>query len=219
MIRFMFVTFFIATIYGCQSGSSKLDPPSQAPHEMTIGSLCELEGYQAIQLRGRSLVWGLNGSGSNECPPSTRKYLLQYIRRMKPQRYLSDEFKKLNAEQLIDSLDTAVVEISGMVPAGAPKNTTFDVEVYIPWASQTTSLQGGRLMPTELQVVTMNIASKTTAMAVGPIFINPFAQSGPDGTYRPDPRRGIILGGGISLHRSEERRVGKECRSRWSPYH
>ena len=22
-----------------------------------------------------------------------------------------------------------------------------------------------------------------------------------------------------ALHRSEERRVGKECRSRWSPYH
>ena len=22
-----------------------------------------------------------------------------------------------------------------------------------------------------------------------------------------------------SIHRSEERRVGKECRSRWSPYH
>ena len=28
-------------------------------------------------------------------------------------------------------------------------------------------------------------------------------------------------GGGLvaDLHRSEERRVGKECRSRWSPYH
>src|SRR5256885_13014100 len=25
--------------------------------------------------------------------------------------------------------------------------------------------------------------------------------------------------GGIALGRSEERRVGKECRSRWSPYH
>src|SRR5574337_1333758 len=24
---------------------------------------------------------------------------------------------------------------------------------------------------------------------------------------------------GVSLRRSEERRVGKECRSRWSPYH
>ena len=27
----------------------------------------------------------------------------------------------------------------------------------------------------------------------------------------------LIAGGG--LNRSEERRVGKECRSRWSPYH
>ena len=24
---------------------------------------------------------------------------------------------------------------------------------------------------------------------------------------------------GVRFHRSEERRVGKECRSRWSPYH
>ena len=24
---------------------------------------------------------------------------------------------------------------------------------------------------------------------------------------------------GVVIHRSEERRVGKECRSRWSPYH
>ena len=37
---------------------------------------------------------------------------------------------------------------------------------------------------------------------------------------------GYSLGGGVALHtaaqypaRSEERRVGKECRSRWSPYH
>src|SRR5256886_3265959 len=28
-----------------------------------------------------------------------------------------------------------------------------------------------------------------------------------------------IDGAGIGQHRSEERRVGKECRSRWSPYH
>ena len=30
----------------------------------------------------------------------------------------------------------------------------------------------------------------------------------------------VIMGGGaIEILRSEERRVGKECRSRWSPYH
>ena len=29
----------------------------------------------------------------------------------------------------------------------------------------------------------------------------------------------VNLGAGVKLARSEERRVGKECRSRWSPYH
>ena len=27
------------------------------------------------------------------------------------------------------------------------------------------------------------------------------------------------VGAGVAIGRSEERRVGKECRSRWSPYH
>src|SRR2546430_11093666 len=41
------------------------------------------------------------------------------------------------------------------------------------------------------------------------------------GFRRPikDERRlGLVFGGGLGV-RSEERRVGKECRSRWSPYH
>src|SRR3712207_9355012 len=29
----------------------------------------------------------------------------------------------------------------------------------------------------------------------------------------------LMIGGEFDLSRSEERRVGKECRSRWSPYH
>ena len=28
-----------------------------------------------------------------------------------------------------------------------------------------------------------------------------------------------VLACGVAVGRSEERRVGKECRSRWSPYH
>src|SRR3712207_8326091 len=34
-----------------------------------------------------------------------------------------------------------------------------------------------------------------------------------------DDPLGLALGLGEHLLRSEERRVGKECRSRWSPYH
>ena len=29
----------------------------------------------------------------------------------------------------------------------------------------------------------------------------------------------VFRGNGLRAERSEERRVGKECRSRWSPYH
>src|SRR2546425_9387712 len=36
--------------------------------------------------------------------------------------------------------------------------------------------------------------------------------------YSPGLLSGIAQGTGL-LPRSEERRVGKECRSRWSPYH
>ena len=32
-------------------------------------------------------------------------------------------------------------------------------------------------------------------------------------------RSGKIVSKELVMHRSEERRVGKECRSRWSPYH
>src|SRR5256886_15392828 len=38
-------------------------------------------------------------------------------------------------------------------------------------------------------------------------------------TYEFWLKAGIVLLGARFLLRSEERRVGKECRSRWSPYH
>ena len=43
------------------------------------------------------------------------------------------------------------------------------------------------------------------------LSIDPFTKAGPSGF--------IIDGNAQKLSRSEERRVGKECRSRWSPYH
>src|SRR5919198_1164952 len=36
---------------------------------------------------------------------------------------------------------------------------------------------------------------------------------------RPEDQMAIYPGGQFDGGRSEERRVGKECRSRWSPYH
>src|SRR5256885_5116812 len=42
-------------------------------------------------------------------------------------------------------------------------------------------------------------------------------------TFADHDPRGVpihrLISGGVPQERSEERRVGKECRSRWSPYH
>src|SRR5438477_11769165 len=43
----------------------------------------------------------------------------------------------------------------------------------------------------------------------------PQSESGERGNRRDGQGAGILL----ERRRSEERRVGKECRSRWSPYH
>ena len=52
--------------------------------------------------------------------------------------------------------------------------------------------------------------SKTGDFPGGAVVKNPPANAGDTGSS-PGPGR--------SHMRSEERRVGKECRSRWSPYH
>ena len=41
------------------------------------------------------------------------------------------------------------------------------------------------------------------------------------GAKQPTPTLDVLKGIDIDIYRgrSEERRVGKECRSRWSPYH
>src|SRR2546430_11253185 len=41
----------------------------------------------------------------------------------------------------------------------------------------------------------------------------------PDFAFSPDNCNGTSLANKATCTRSEERRVGKECRSRWSPYH
>src|SRR6266513_5094497 len=43
--------------------------------------------------------------------------------------------------------------------------------------------------------------------------------SGPSGTTMPPPIRPVARPMITARTRSEERRVGKECRCRWSPYH
>src|SRR3712207_8086054 len=48
---------------------------------------------------------------------------------------------------------------------------------------------------------------------------HPDAELGGGGEQDAEQLRAELIEGIIGESRSEERRVGKECRSRWSPYH
>ena len=64
-----------------------------------------------------------------------------------------------------------------------------------------------------------NISADTSFLEMLDILNNNLIHEGKEPVaFDHDCREGIC--GMCSLHiRSEERRVGKECRSRWSPYH
>ena len=162
----------------------------------TVGSYCELTGYYPVQVHGYSLVLGLPQTGSSECPPSIKTFLTKHIRSLRDGGYLPSNFSQLTAEQIINSRNTALVEVIGVVPAGAPKGDQFDVEVTVLEGTQTTSLQGGWLMPTELRQVVGRYTGGTmvrqpTARARGLVFINPLPLSAATGE-KADPRRGIV---------------------------
>ena len=68
----------------------------------------------------------------------------------------------------------------------------------------------GKYLPSEQVVVGMSVLMSVFAACTffaAPVFGALSDRFG---------RKNILI---ISLLRSEERRVGKECRSRWSPYH
>jgi hypothetical protein len=153
----------------------------------TIGMYAEIFASDAIPVSGYALVGGLNGTGSSECPTQIRAYLQKYIL-----QHLSGA--KVNVDDLISSLDTAVVIVEGMIPPAASKNQRFDVRVTALPGTQTTSLEGGWLYGVDLFELRQGGAGiKPFATAEGPVFTD----SAIPGSQ--DPRTGYVLGGGTVI--------------------
>ena len=154
----------------------------------TIGSLATLLAPEPAPVEGYGLIAGLKGTGSAECPPAIRAYLIRHIRQQLPPK------ATLDVETFISSNDTAAVRVEGVIPEVPSRNEYFDVRVTALPGTQTTSLEGGGLFLTELKMPgSFGVNTRILADAEGPVFVDKITGS------PADKRTGYILAGGKVL--------------------
>ena len=154
------VTILLLLLAGCEGdwwGTKKIlspEPPPQPRSPATtdpltagmIGEKTLLSDASPEPLRGFGLVVGLNGKGSSDCPTSVREYIIEFLSKQIGPQGATERRPRLTPEQLIDSTDTAVVEVSGHVLAGALSGSRFDLRVEAIQGTSTESLSGGLLL-------------------------------------------------------------------------
>ena len=193
----------LPTLLGCRGDKLDASGAADAVPAHLVGTV----GEQAVLLagglpvRGYCVVVGLGTKGSAEVPPPLRKYLSRYIARQGI-GWASQGTGGVSVARFLSDPDTAVVEIHGVVPAGAPKGTHFDVGVRALEQTQTESLDGGTLMPTEMAVsqgpfIRPEGQLNIWANAAGTVFINPFGDDDEGAFDRARMRMGRVLGGGV----------------------
>ncbi|MGA1980545.1 MAG: flagellar basal body P-ring protein FlgI [Sedimentisphaerales bacterium] len=189
LISILVVVFFIG---GCGEPARTAKEPNELASEIdlgtTIGAMAEVFSFESIPVEGYGLVGGLSGTGSGGCPAPIREYLKQYILQQLAE-------VKVNIDELINSRDTAVVVVQGVMPTAVPKNQYFDVKVVALPGTQTTSLEGGWLYGTELKAAGgFGMAIKALATAKGPVYIDTLSSE------ETNKKTGYILGGGRVLN-------------------
>ncbi len=209
---FMVITLSLAAL-SC-SKVQKVLAPRKAPPPPTyrgpsflrgaIGSLATLRGYQSNLVSGYGLVVGLKDTGSPDCPPALREFMLTEIAKGGFGRP-GGGAEGLTPTQVLASKTTAVVLVQGIIPPGATKGTRFDLIVKALPQTQTTSLVGGTLYTTNLRIGGERFGQPNLnpiASANGPVFHNPFISADAKGNKKTsiDLRVGRVLAGGVATH-------------------
>ncbi len=155
-----------------------------------VGDYASFAGLNYVVLQGVGLVVGLDGTGGDPPPSVYREALADDMRR----RGIDDP------ETILRSRDTALVIIQALLPPTIRKGEAFDVDVRVPDGDNTTSLNGGWLLETELSEAAIVpgqgvMRGHILAKAKGSILIT----SGEGKTENTGLKvRGKILGGGTS---------------------
>jgi hypothetical protein len=181
----------------------------------TIGAITYYAEIDPLPVRGFGIVIGLGENGSSDCPTVIRQYLIDLMTRERDSWGSAELRRRFSPAELIDSPSTAVVEVVGVIPAGAVAHESFDLAVRAIPGTSTRSLAGGLLLPCELRMYDVELteeqllARRVVARGGGPVFVNPFAGDSP-GSGGYDPRRGYIFSGGTALYTRKIRLVLRE---------
>ena len=106
----------------------------------TVASEAVVTGDTPTIVRGYGLVVGLEGTGSRDMPAPVRASMLQEMARRGVGNPATG-FGDVTPERLLDSDDTAIVIVEGVIPSGGVKGGSFDLRVYAAPGTSTTSLE------------------------------------------------------------------------------
>jgi hypothetical protein len=165
----------------------------------TVASETALIGFDPVVVRGYGIVVGLRGTGSRQMPADVRAYLSQELAK---RGFGSGQpgSPQLTPQDLLNSEESAVVVVEGVIPPGASKSSRFDIRLIVAPGTSTTSLEGGRLLVADLRPGPLFTGSRQPtplAEGAGSIVINPFVE--PNATKRDTINRtsGRVLDGGM----------------------
>ena len=168
----------------------------------TIGSETSIRGIEPVLVSGYGIVVGLNATGGGPYPESIAATMERELARGGIGRggTLSEgPLAGKTPRQVLADKNVTVVIVEGVVAAGAPRESVFDVRVRSLPGSSLSSLESGVLWTTELRIgpVTPMGSMRTRKMAEarGPVFINPYSSPGSDDSGRKDVGR--VLSGGV----------------------
>jgi len=136
----------------------------------TIGELTSVDNIQPLSVSGVGLVTGLGDTGGS---PKIffRTMLEDQLRKQRPLlEELLRQHRVKTVSELLDLPSTALVLVSGMLPAGSRKGDNLDLEITLPSQSKVTSLRGGTLQ--DCWLYTYN-TTRNAGLAVNPEFAKP----------------------------------------------
>ena len=165
----------------------------------TIGEKVDLASATDRPLVSYGVVVGLGTSGSTQIPVGIKDELTKYLREQLALLKIVLGQGHVGVTEFLEDPDTAIVQVTAVIPTGAPKGTRIPVQVGAWPGTRTTDLSGGVLLPIDLKWArsTKKSSFKVFAKAQGPILVDPFLD--PD---KPADRmhltQGVILQGGVT---------------------